>query len=118
MKVTQHFHHNEPLAAFSVASMIPVNPADDFASVCMQKTTHGIFRVHSKNPEAIGVVKGETEQTAFDALFKLEIKDTFNFNVPYGNNATSGVTTYFGQLFLKHGDGSVVGDTVCFARYK
>ena len=118
MLATQGFSHNEALAAFAAAALIPVNPHNDFATVCMQKTASGIFRVHSQNPAALGIVTNQTDITAFNELFSLGKKSTFNYNVPTNVDGSGPILTYFGQLFLKSGDGSAYGDVVCFARYR
>jgi hypothetical protein len=118
MLATESFGHNEDLAAFASAALIPTKPDSDYAAVCLQKTEKGVFRVHSQNPAALGLVTSQTDITAFSSLFKLEKGATFNYNLPANIDGSGAPITYYGQLFLKHGDGKASGDVVCFARYK
>lgn len=116
--VTKNFTHAESLAAFAATALLPANPDADFASVCMQRTNKGIFRIHSQNPAAIGIVNSTVDLTAYNSLFTLSRGDTFNYNIPLNINGTGQTVTYYGQIFLKHGDGSALGDVICFARYR
>lgn len=115
---TKRFGHDESLAAFAAAALVPVKPDADYAVVCIQKTRNGLFRIHSQNPAALGILTGKVDQVAFKALFKLNKWATFDYNVPANADGTGNITTYYGQIFLKHGDGTVHGDTICFARYR
>ncbi|MBA4249745.1 MAG: hypothetical protein C0432_03135 [Candidatus Puniceispirillum sp.] len=115
---TKRFGHDESLAAFAASALVPVKPDADYASVCIQKTRHGLFRIHSQNPAALGILTGKVDRVAFKALFKLNKWATFDYNVPANADGTGNITTYYGQIFLKHGDGTVHGDVICFARYR
>lgn len=117
-EATQPFGHDESLAAFAAAALIPVKPDADYAAVCIQKTRNGLFRIHSQNPAALGILTGRVDKVAFKALFKLNKWATFDYNVPANADGTGNITTYYGQVFLKHGDGTVHGDVICFARYR
>lgn len=125
LEATKAFNHNEILAAFASAALIPTKPEADFAAVCFQYTTKGLFRVHSQNPAALGLVTNKMDLDAFEALKKLNVGDTFDYNVAVTDNTTSSNTTtnitYKGQVFLKHGadtNNTTSGDAICFARYQ
>ncbi len=115
---TKSFAHGESLAAFAASALVPVKPDADYASVCIQKTLNGLFRIHSQNPAALGILTGKVDRVAFKALFKLNKWATFDYNVPANADGTGNITTYYGQIFLKHGDGTAHGDVICFARYR
>lgn len=118
MKVTKLYRHNEMIAAYSTAAMLPVSPTVDYAVVCFQRTRKGIFKVNSRNPAFQGMMTSKADLDAYFQLFKLNKGSTFNYNIPINADGSGNVYTFYGQVFLKHGDGLANGDTICFARYK
>lgn len=118
LSVTQSFSHNEAMAAFASASMLPIHPSADFATECLMNTTKGVYRIHSLNPKAVGIITNPVDLAAYNVLFTLNRGATFNYNVPSNADGSGSVLNYKGQVFLKHGDGTASGDMICFARYQ
>ncbi len=118
MRVTKPYRHNEMIAAYSTAAMLPVSPTVDYAVVCFQRTRKGVFKVNSRNPAFQGMMRSQADLDAYFQLFKLNKGSTFNYNIPMNADGSGNVYTFYGQVFLKHGDGLANGDTICFARYK
>lgn len=117
MKATASLKHNEVLAAFTVAALVPTKSESDYAVVCLQNISGKIFRSHSQNPSAIGILTSPVDIQSFNALIKLERGTTFNYSVPSSTAGNEPAMQYKGQIFLKNGDGQVSADCVCFARY-
>lgn len=117
-KAVTGFTHREVISAFTAASQVPVAPAGaKQASVCVQKVANGMYRSHSNNPDARGIVTNQGDLAAFGPLFQLQPKQKFLLNVTANVDGTGDIVTYIGVIFAKDGDGAASGDTVCFARY-
>lgn len=118
-KAVASFSHREILSGFTAASAVPLSsPKAKEASVCVQKLIgEKLYRTHSHNAAARGVVTSAGDLAAFGPLFSLNPKQKFLLNVPKNLDGTGEIVTYIGQVLLKDGTGNIVGDTICFARY-
>lgn len=110
--------HRELLSKFTEAGKVPVGAGVMHATVCIQKlASGGIYRSHSNNPDARGIVTNQGDLAAFGPLFQLLPKQKFLLNVSANLDGTGDISTYIGVIVGKDGDGSAAADTVCFARY-
>ncbi len=117
MKAVNAMTRRDSLSAFTASSLVNTDPADGYASVCIQKLATGMYRSHSTNPAASGVVSGAGELAAFGPLFQLNTNNKFILNVSTNPDGTGEIKSFIGQIFLKDGDGTSTSDVVCFARY-
>ena len=109
--------HNNILSIFSTASLVPVTADSRQAVVCLQNIPKGIYRAHSHNPNASGIVTSASDLAAFSPMFSLNVTNKFLLNVNQNINGEQKIITYIAQIIAKHGDGTADGDTICYARY-
>ncbi len=122
MDGTGQFSRDQKDLAFSAASLIPAPPSPRAASVCISKKGKDLFRDHSSNPSARGVVTSPMDIDAFNKLFQAKVSrgSKFVLNVPkdIAGDLSKGMNSYNGIVFLANGDGTTTGDYFCFARYQ
>jgi hypothetical protein len=102
------------LATVIAAYVVPTDPNVDAATVCLEQTSNGrIYRLHSKNPAANGIVTNPSDLAAFNwNFFSLNKGDPVNFSVSSDvSNPASPAISYTGKVVAKN------GNAICFARY-
>jgi hypothetical protein len=118
LKAIAGLTHREILSVFTASMGVPVVPdGAKHATVCVQKVANGMFRSHSNNPQGRGIVTNAGDLAAFGPIFELRHRNKFILNVSKNVDGSGGIVSYLGQVIAKDGDGSAMGDTVCFARY-
>lgn len=102
------------LAAVITAYTVPTNPNVNAATVCLEQTSNGrIYRLHSKNSAANGLVTNPSDLAVFNwNFFSLNKGDPVNFTVSSDvSNPASPPASYTGKVVAKN------GNAICFARY-
>ncbi len=102
------------LATVIAAYVVPTDPNVDAATVCLEQTSNGrIYRLHSKNPAANGLVTNPSDLAVFNwNFFSLNKGDPVNFSVSSDiSNPASPAISYIGKVVAKN------GNAICFARY-
>ncbi len=108
--LTFSFQQNSNIQqAYRFASRITPSPSG--AVVCIQNTPQGLYRTHSTNPAATGIVTLKQDIDAFTSLIGKPRGNSFTLNIPANADGTGAITPFIGNVIYSGKDG------FCIARY-
>jgi hypothetical protein len=88
-----------------------ITPSTTGAVVCIQSTPQGLYRMHSTNPSAVGIVTLQQDIAAFTSLIGKQRGVQFTLSLPANADGTGPKTAFIGRVIYSGSDG------YCIARY-